>query len=156
MLDIGNYDEIRSRGELLYGTLNTIYCPYFKDHVGFNSQGYEHLIFKRREEKRDVKDQFMRFKLLHLVPLVLGATSTLQGIWKTKHFEKVRVSSRNDVLLKDIVYYEFISVTEGKRIKIIVKEVERGPKIFWSIIPYWKKGRNNPERKMYDGRPDED
>lgn len=156
MLDVDNYDEVRLKGELIYQSLGEVYCPYFKDSVYFNSQGLEHLIFKRRDIKRAIEDQFMRFKLLHLVPLVLGCTTTLQGIWNTKHFEKIRVSSRTDILLKDVVYYEFICVIEDKRIKIIVKEVERGQKIFWSIIPFWNKGRGRLGRKMYEGDPQED
>lgn len=86
MIDIDNFDEIKKKAEELYELIGSLHCPYFKDLIHFNTQGLEHLTFKRREVKREVPDQFMRYKLLHLVPAVLGTTTTLQRRSSTKHF----------------------------------------------------------------------
>ncbi len=53
-------------------------------------------------------------------------------------------------------YYEFVSVMNGYRVRVIVKQVEDGPKYFWSIIPFWKMDKNTGERLMYSGRPETD
>jgi len=51
-------------------------------------------------------------------------------------------------------YYEFISVTHGCRVRIIVKRVGDGPAYFWSIIPYWKQTAYG--NKMSEGNPEID
>jgi len=98
----------------------------------------------------------MRFKLLHLAPDVIRNSKTLQGIWETKSFEKIRVHGRTDIILKDVEYYEFVAVTEDVRVKVIVKQIEEGKRYFWSIIPYWKVDKKTQKRKLHSGYPEED
>ena len=98
----------------------------------------------------------MRLKLLHLAPIVLRASATLQGIWETKTFERVRVHGRTDSILTNVEYYEFVAVIEKIRVKVIVKQVKDGQRFFWSIIPYWGVDKNTQKRKLYSGYPEED
>lgn len=51
-LDLENFEEVRIKGEEIYSNLKEIYCPYFKDKIYFNSQGIEHLKFKRQRQAR--------------------------------------------------------------------------------------------------------
>ena len=155
-LDLENFEEVKIKGEETYSNLKEIYCPYFKDKIYFNSQGIEHLKFKRQRQARPQQDQYMRLKLIHIAPVILGKTSTLQGVWETKNFEKIRSHSRTDNILKEITYYEFIAVVEKIRVKIIIKQIDSGIKIFWSIIPYWGIDKNTNKRKLYSGFPEED
>ena len=155
-LDLENFEEVRMGGEDLYKTLDEVYCPYFKSKISFNSQGLEHLKFKQQRKARSQQDQYMRFKLLHLAPVVLKASSTLQGIWETKNFERIRIHSRTDTVLKIVTYYEFVAVVEKIRVKVIVKQIEGGNMFFWSIIPYWGVDKNTKKRKLYSGYPKED
>ena len=98
----------------------------------------------------------MRLKLIHLAPIILGKTSTLQGIWETKNFEKVRSHNRTDNILKEVIYYEFIAVIENIRVKIIIKQIDVSRKIFWSIIPYWRIDKNTNKRNLHSGFPEVD
>ena len=116
----------------------------------------EHLKFKQHRKARPQQDQYMRFKLLHLAPTVLKASATLQGVWETKNFERIRIHSRTELVLKNVTYYEFVAVIEKIRVKVIVKEVEKGNKYFWSIIPYWGVDKNTQKRKLHSGYPEED
>ena len=75
---------VKEKGEACYKSLPEVYCPYLKEEVSFTAQGLEHLKFKRRDKARPEKDQYMRFKLLHLVPEILKSSHTLQGILETK------------------------------------------------------------------------
>lgn len=156
VLDIENFEEVRIKSENFYKTLTQIYCPYFREKIFFNSQGLEHLKFKQPRKARSQQDQYMRLKLLHLVPVVIKASSTLQGISETKRFEKVRIHSRTDIILKMVTYYEFVAVIEKIRVKIIVKQIDNGNRFFWSIIPYWKIDKNTNKRKLHSGYPEED
>lgn len=155
-LDLENFEEVRVKAEDFYKTLTEVYCPYFKDKIFFNAQGLEHLKFKQPRKARPQQDQYMRLRLLNLAPTILKASATLQGIWKTKNFERIRVHSRTDTVLKEVTYYEFVAVIDEVRAKIIVKQVGEGQKIFWSIIPYWELDKNTKKRKLHSGYPEED
>ena len=111
--------------------------------------------FKRRSA-RSHKDQFMRLKLLHLAPEILKTSSTLQGFKETREFVKIRVHSRTDSLMKDIEYYEFLSVVKKIRVKVIVKRIADGQPFFWSIIPFWGTNKDTNQRKIHSGDPEMD
>ena len=150
------FEEIKSKGEKLYKTLGEVYCPYLKETVSFNARGLEHLKFKQMERVRPERDQYMRFKLIHLAPEVLKLSHTVQGVLKTSAFERVRVNSRTDTLLKTVIYYEFVAVIKRNRIKVILKQIDNSKIIFWSIIPFWGMDTNTMTRLLHDGIPEED
>lgn len=150
-LDLENFDEVKIKGEDLYKTFSEVMSPYFGGKIYFNSEGMEHLKFKRQRKARPRQDQYMRFRLLHLAPLILETSSTLQGICETKNFERVRTNSRTEMVLKCVTYFEFVAVIEKVRVKIIVKQIENGKRIFWSIIPHWGIDKDSKRRKLYSG-----
>lgn len=150
------FKKIKGDGEALYKSLNEVYCPYFKEKVSFGADGLSHLKFKTRSKARLEQDQYMRFKLLHLAPEILRASHTLQGVLETKQFERIRVHGRTDILLKPVIFYEFIAVVKRNRIKIVVKQIDNGKRFFWSIIPFWGMNTDTIGRILYDGMPEED
>lgn len=156
MINISDFETIKKNGENLYHTIGDVYCPYFKEKIAFNSKALEHIRFKRRDKARPEKDQYMRFKLLHLVPEILGLSRTLQGVWETKKFERIRVNSRTDTILVPVCYYEFIAVVHRNRIRIVIKQINGGEKYFWSIIPFWQMDKETMSRILHDGMPEED
>lgn len=150
------FKEVKEKGEVFYKSIGEVYCPYFKEKVSFNARGLEHLKFIQREKARLEKDQYMRLKLLHLAPEILKSSHTLQGILDTKRFERVRIHSRTDTVLKSVSYYEFIAIIKRNRVKIIVKQIDDSKKFFWSIIPFWGMNRETMGRILHDGVPEED
>ena len=154
--DIENFDEVKLKGEELYKSLEPTYCPYFKERIHFNTEALEHLKFKRRNVARPRQDQYMRFKLLKVIVQILNDSRTVQGIWETKEFQKVRKHSRTELILQSITYYEFIAVVENVRVKIIIKKTEGGPYLFWSIIPFWGVSKDGGKRRLYSGNLGED
>jgi len=145
------FDAVKISGEELYKTFGSVYCPYFKARIYFNTKGLEHLRFTGRNKARLPADQFMRLKLIKLAPLILGASGTLQGIWETKGFEPVRIHSRTESVLLTVNYYEFTAVIKRNRAKIIVKQVDMGEMYFWSLIPFWDMNIETMERILHDG-----
>lgn len=158
MLKFSNeeFEKVKSAGEFFYKSIVEVYCPYFKEKIAFNAQGLEHLKFKQREKARYEKDQYMRFKLIAVAPEILKISSSLQGIWETKKFEYIKINKKWVNILKDVTYYEFIAVIKRNRVKIIVKQVDGGRKIFWSIIPFWGMNKETMTRILYEGNPEED
>ena len=155
-LDLENFEEVRTKGEEFYKTIGEVHCPYFKEKISFGAQGLEHLKFKRRDKARLEQDQYMRLKLLHLAPEILKSSHTLQGILETKKFERVRIHSRTDTILKSVSYYEFIAVLKRNRVRIVIKQIDNGQKFFWSIIPFWGMNIETNGRILHDGIPEED
>ena len=154
--NVTQFEETKARGEDFYKNISAVYCPYFKEKVSFNTQGLDHLKFKLRRKARLPQDQYMRFKLLHLAPLIITASNTLQGIWETKHFEDIRNRNRTDTLLTPVTYYEFIAIIGHTRVKVIIKQIESGQKFFWSLIPYWKIDSQTRKKKLHNGQPEHD
>jgi len=150
------FKEVKEKGEAFYKSFSEVYCPYLKEKVSFNARGLEHLKFKRLEKTRPEQDQYMRFKLIPLAPEVLKLSHTVQGILETKKFERIRVSSRTDTVLKPVLYYEFIAVIKRNRVKVIVKQIDGGNKFFWSLIPFWGMNRSTMTRILHEGMPEED
>ena len=150
------FKEVKEKGEELYKSLSEVYCPYFKEKIVFNAQGLEHLKFKRRDKARLEQDQYMRFKLLNLAPEILKLSYILQGILETQKFERVRVHNRTDTILKPVTYYEFIGIIKRNRVRIIIKQVDGGPKFFWSLVPFWGMNEETKNRILHDGMPEED
>lgn len=150
------FKRVKENGEKLYKSLGEVFCPFLKDKVSFGAQGLEHLKFKRREKARLERDQYMRFKLLHLAPEILKSSHTLQGILETKKLERIRMNSRTDSILKPVTYYEFIAVLKRNRIRIIVKQIDSGQTFFWSIVPFWGMNEETMTRILHDGAPEED
>ncbi len=148
------FKKIKETAESSYSSLGKIRCPYLSEEVSFNSKGLEHLKFKKKHHARSQADQFARFKLLRHVPDVIKQSRTLQGIKRTRSFEVLRANQRNESILTEVVFYEFVAIIEERvRIRVIVKRVGDAPPYFWSVIPFWKTFSANGERSMHYGDP---
>lgn len=146
--------EAKASAEELYKNIGEVHCTYLKRTVIFNAKGLDHIKLKRWNHARSEQDQFVRLRLLHLVPEVLKQSHTLQGIDEGNRFERVKVNSRWETTLVHICYYEFIMIISGCRLRIVIKKIDDGQPFFWSIIPYWKQG--DRRKRMFEGNPEED
>jgi hypothetical protein len=155
-MNIDDFEGIKAKGEEFYKSIKEVYCPYFQEKVIFNAKGLEHLKFSKKNHARVSGDQYIRFKLLHLAPKVISLSKTIQGVSHRKGFEWMRTNARNEFILKNVSYYEFIAILENVRVRIVIKKVEDSQKYFWSIIPHWKVDKENHKRKMFNGNPEND
>ncbi len=153
--DQDKFERVKKEAEDFYKNIGKVRCPYFDEDVNFNSRGLDHIKFKEWNKTRPTIDQYMRLRLIKLAPLIIKKSNTLQGIWKTQNFERRNINSRWERILRGVIFFEFIAIVKGVRIKIIVKQVEGGEKYFWSIIPFWGKDKNN-NKVFYSGEPEID
>lgn len=157
---IDKFNEVKRDAEKFYASIGKVRCPYFGEDVHFNAKGLEHLIFKEWNKTRIASDQFSRFRHIKLAPEVLRQSKTLQGIWTTQKFERVKKKDHWEKILKLTTYYEFIAIMDSHgskiRVKIIVKQVEGGEKFFLSIIPFWGVDKSSGSRIMHSGNPEND
>ncbi len=148
-----DFEKVKDESEVFYHTIEEVMCPYFKEVIAFNAKGLKHLKFKSKIQARSRKDQYARFKLLHLAPEVLQKSGTVQGTWETQRFERQRTNSRWEHVLREVKFYEFIAVLDSIRVKVIIKEVKGGNKYFWSIIPFWGIDKTSRKRVLHSGNP---
>ena len=154
------FNKVKKEAEDFYNKISFAHCPYFGEKVNFNTKGLDHLIFKTWNRTRPINDQFSRFRHLALAPEVIKSSKTLQGLWKTQKFERLKKKDgRWQQVLKFTTYYEFVSILESHgskvRVKVIVKQIDGGEKFFLSIIPFWGTNKRG-ERIMYSGDPEID
>ena len=154
------FDELKRRAEEFYKGLGEVHCPYLKEKITFNAKGLEHLKFNSKNHARPLADQRTRLRLIHLAPEVIKSSHTIQGLSHARVFEYIRSNARTECVLKDVTYYEFIAIVEDrqekKRIRVVIKQIENGPKYFWSVIPFWKMDKDKRERKMGSGHLETD
>jgi hypothetical protein len=152
---VTEFETVRSNAEALYKSIGSVFCPYFKEKVNFNVEGLGHIKFKAWNKARSQRDQFMRLKLIRLAPEILKDSKTLQGIWETQLPIRRKRHGHWEKVFTPVAYYEFIAVLEGRRVKVIVKQIQGGEKFFWTMIPFWRMDKFN-RRILHSGNPELD
>lgn len=148
--------EIRAEAENKYKNIGKVFCPYLNAQVSFNARGLEHIKFKGRNKARSSDDQYIRLRALPLAKYIVEKSHTLQGFQQRNEFVTFKSKKWNSIL-KIVTYYEFIAVMKGHelRVRVIVKVEEGAEPHFWSIIPFWKYGRDG-NKVIHYGNPCED
>ena len=88
---MNKFQKLKKDAVIFYKNVESIKCPYFGENIYFNAKGLEHLFFKCRQKVRSQKDQKTRLQLLSCAPEILKMSRTLQGVWDTKCFERIRI-----------------------------------------------------------------
>lgn len=149
------FNSILQKAQVFYPNIGAVHCPYFRQSIQFTSEGLEHLRRKAWNRGRSRSDQFMRLKHLVTAPRILHLSHTVQGIWRAHDRVRRRRHGRWEELFLPAVFYEFIAVLDDRRFKVIVKAMEGEPKIFWSLIPFWRQNEWGT-RELHDGDPAQD
>lgn len=105
-------------------------CPAFLgEKIIFNAKGINHLIYKGGRSRRDQSRILTNIRLLPSAIKMLK----LMPLWQEESSY-----NRNGVEFK---FWRFEGVIDNRRIKVIVRQVGKGRKHFWSVIPAWRKDR---------------
>ena len=127
--------------KIIFQQTKSISCSAFKgETVYFNAKGINHLIYKGSRSRRDENRINANIRLLPRAIKLLK----LSTFWQEENF-----------YVKDKTNYKFWAfeaVIDDRRIKAIVRQVGKGRKHFWSVIPAWRKDRfgivNAKRRKL--------
>ncbi|MFA4937571.1 MAG: hypothetical protein WC575_04810 [Patescibacteria group bacterium] len=153
-IDDQRFNLVRKRAEEEYEKIGKVKCPYLNDYVNFNTIGFQHLLFKDWNKTRLRTEQYIRLKLIKLAPLVISKSHTLQEFDECKIFIRQKINSRWESRIKIVRYYVFVAIINEARIKVIVKGIEGGGKIFYSLYPSWKvvvDVNGQKKKKFYSG-----
>lgn len=128
-----NYEEAKRRAKEFYKKIGCVFCPALNDFITFNSAGFRHLVWQGKTLRRE-KEQMRRFALLSDVKNILNDfngnkeyRTTKQILRTDRHGKKIRTEIR-------IQFWGLIREIDGKRIKVIVRQVGNGRKHFFSIF----------------------
>jgi hypothetical protein len=130
------FEEKKEKARELYGGVKSLYCPYFKEKVVFNSDGFHHLQFSARRE-RDKKAQLLKFRLLPLALSVLRDSGTVQE-YRTLLAPVTKSSAKGETPLKLTEYFGFVAIVGETKVRVIVRKVGNGQRHFWSVMPHVK------------------
>lgn len=121
---------LKRQAKAFFKKHQAVTCPAFpEEKVVFNSKGLRHLFYKGQNKGRPLKEAKVRVELL------LRAVNTLSLM---PLFQEVRViKSYEDG--KTARFWAFEAVIKDRRIKVIVRQIGRGKKHFWSVVPSWKR-----------------
>ena len=108
-IDDRKFIEVRTIAKEHYQQIGKIRCPYLEDYVHFNNEGFEHLLFKNWNRTRSRNEQFARLKLLHLAPIIISKSHTLQEYDQRNILVRQKINSRWEKRLKSVKYYVFIA-----------------------------------------------
>lgn len=133
------YEKERTKGEVLYTTLKPVKCKAIEgEMVHFTSEGFNHIVYKRKKKERGKGDQVMRFRCLDLARKILECTTTLQEK-DLQHVETVvKTKKKRHKVMRPVRFWGFIAIMHNKKVKVIVKKIGEGKIVFWSVIPFWQ------------------
>ncbi|MCX6738241.1 MAG: hypothetical protein NTY11_02405 [Candidatus Parcubacteria bacterium] len=126
----------KNRSKEIFEKNKQIYCPYFKQNIILNSDGFHHLQFSSRRE-RDKKEQILKFNLLPLAISIIKKSGTLQEYRKLLSPVGKRSQKESMTICKIIEYWSFIAINDNKtiKIKVVLRRIGNGNIIFWSVMP---------------------
>ncbi len=134
---IKNLKEIIAEVKTSYEGIGRVFCPILNSYIHFNSEGFNHLIYKSNRKKRNVKEQLYKLRLFKLV---------IPAIKNSKVIEEWRfmgeTGNPNDI--------QFYAITHkcGKKpvpIRVIIKRAGDGEFNYHSVMGFWKKKK--PRKK---------
>lgn len=132
-----NYEKVRELAKVAYTQYSPVTCPALGGIVGFTSEGFNHILYKRYTTERSRKDQFMRLKTIDLARNIIKTTTTIQDIEERLEEVVIKRKKKRTKESKLIKYWAFIAILQGKRLKVVVRKTGNGVMHFWSVIPKW-------------------
>lgn len=158
MVSPEEYNKEKDVARLYYEKIKSVFSPALNATVHFNSEGFNHLIYRTKREERDKASQVLRFKLLPLVADLVRLSTTYQ------EYEEVMqevVGQKYGKCVKEnklVFFWGIIAIINGRKIKVVLKKVGNGQIIFWSVIPEWNTSKYRDMRFFHsmEGNPQTD
>ncbi|MDP2629838.1 MAG: hypothetical protein Q8P56_00345 [Candidatus Uhrbacteria bacterium] len=155
------FERAREDAERYYEKIGKVWCPYFGEEVHFNTEGFQHLLFKEWNKTRSRIEQYKRLRLIPVAERIIRKTQTLQEYDERNLMVRQKTSSKWQQVMKRVRYYIFIAIDLDKnvRVKVIVKEIEGGAKFFYSVYMSWwetKQADGQTKKAFHTGDPERD
>ncbi|MBU1037326.1 hypothetical protein KKF32_04895 [Patescibacteria group bacterium] len=159
MEDLSNYEKLKEDANNYYNSIGKVRSPVFNEDVGFNAEGFNHIVYKTARTERERPSQILRFKLLRLARKLVEVSTTYQEYEETLKEFTVKRHKKKVNKSQPVKYWGIIAIIDGRKIKVILRKIgENGKLHFWSIVPAWTTNKYR-DIKFYTtmkGNPEED
>lgn len=148
------FTRAKGRAKELFTAEREIYNPYFGERVVLNSDGFHHLRYSSRRERKK-SEQLLKFRLLPRALEVIRKSGTVQEYRKMLTPIGKRSSRDGMTPMKEVEYWAFVAIvgTQPIKIRVIVRRVGTGNITFWSVMPD-SKIRNGQQKLAAEGIDD--
>jgi len=137
MQNLEEYEREKESARPYYGKIGSVFSPALNTNIHFNSEGFNHIIYRNKREERDKSSQILRFKLLPLVFELVQLSTTHQEyeeIMQEIVAEKYGKCTKENKL---VIYWGVIAIIKRRKIKVVLRKIGNGQVMFWSVIPAW-------------------
>lgn len=76
MEDLSNYNKLRTDTQKFYNQIGKVFSPVLNNSILFNSEGFNHIVYKNKKSEREKSSQILRFKLLPLAVKLIKLSTT--------------------------------------------------------------------------------
>ena len=125
---------LREKAKEKYAKIGEISCSAFPNEtIIYNAKGLNHIFYKRARSGRSKINAATKVRLLDRAVELLERSTVFQeedsysGIYRKKR--------------RKHKFWAFEGVIRNRRIKVIIRQIGRGKKHFWSVIPAWRKSK---------------
>lgn len=136
-MEQSSFEQLKIKTKQFYDTIGAIYCTALNAKVHFTSEGFNHLRYSKKTE-RTLDAQEAKLKLVPQGKILIETTTTIQEycdglemICRKKYKKMVTESLM-------VQYWGFIGIINGVRLKVVVRRVDNGRYMFWSVMPLWR------------------
>ncbi|MEJ0053918.1 MAG: hypothetical protein WDN10_04330 [bacterium] len=132
--------QLKAQTRALYESTKKVFCPYFNQDVGFNSDGFHHFQYNTAGSERSKKAQIRRYRTFPLAPYVLKKAGTVQQ--HRRYFGPIGRPKgdgfRIAKVIEDWCFVALIASRPGVNIelKVVVRKIGNGALNFYSVMPF--------------------
>jgi hypothetical protein len=121
-------DKLKENAQAEYNSIGAVNCPYLHAKVHFTSEGFNHLRYSKGRE-RTLAIQEAKLKLISKAKKLIEITTTVQEYTEGRELIHKKRYKKLSKEWSEVSYWG---------LKVLVKRVDEGKHIFWSVIPVWR------------------
>ena len=121
-----DWKEFVEKAKRVYHKIGAVPCPAFKNElIWFNQHGWNHLVRKGRKQRK-YSEQKLRIKLSEHAPMIIRSSTHYQTHTKSEEKEPAAY------------FWSLIGIAEEIDLTVIVRQLGRKNKHFFSIFPSYR------------------
>lgn len=141
------YEQLKLKTKKAYSKIGRIHSPALNDeYVAFTSKGFTHLIRKGRNP-RPRNEQAKRFLLIPYAEQIIRnpRVTILYRSIETKYY--INRHGQKILTTSTAHFWTFVESNKDTKIKVVVRQLNQGPKHFFSIMGNNQKRRSSKNKK---------
>lgn len=129
------FEDLLKKRRTEYKTFVSMYCNCLREHVIFNSDGFNHLRFHIDGTPRNSAEQMYKLGLLPLVKPVIYSSSKVDQ-YERRLAPVGRKKKDGKKIEKEVEYWSLVAVVGKQEVKlrVILRRVGTGKIHFWSVM----------------------